>query len=122
MGTLAVRQAIRLAADTAFHTEPQYDLCQCTSAWGRTRHAWRRVVLSKKDSGGEMISVGTLGAAMATPWITHQWMPDHLNTTSEKLNSGFTALAVRGGTNMLREFWPDIARVTHLPARWQGRN
>jgi hypothetical protein len=114
MGSLAVRQSIQLAADTTFGTEPRYDLCECTSAKGRMGHAWNRVVISLKDDGGEMVSVSRLGGAFATPWITHTWLPDRQNTTGQKLSSAGTNLALRGLSNMLREFWPDIARKARL--------
>lgn len=115
MGSQAVRQSIQLAADTAFHTEPRYDLCECTSAKGRLRHALRRVYLSRTDAGGEMLSASRLGSAFITPWITHNWLPDSDNTTSQKLTSAGTNLAMRALGNVLREFWPDISRKAKLP-------
>src|SRR3954451_208004 len=60
MGALATRQAIELGGDIIFHTDPRYDLCQCTSFWGRTRHAWSRVVRARKDDGGETIAIARL--------------------------------------------------------------
>jgi hypothetical protein len=122
MGSLAVRQSIQLAGDTAFRTEPRYDLCECASAKGRMGHAWKRVFISMKDDGGEMVSVSRLGGAFVTPWITHQWLPDRENTTGQKLSSAGTNLMFRGLGNMLREFWPDIARKTRLPKFGAGRS
>ncbi|MDZ4801356.1 MAG: hypothetical protein SGI92_24630 [Bryobacteraceae bacterium] len=115
MGSLAVRQGIQLAGDTAFRTEPRYDLCECSSAKGRMAHSWKRVFVSLKDDGGEMVSVSRLGGAFITPWISHQWLPDRDNTTGRKLTSAATNLAFRGLGNMLRELWPDISRKTHMP-------
>ncbi len=120
MASRAVRESIRLGADVAFRTDSRYDLCECTSAKGRLVHAWKRVYMTRTDAGGETVSVANLAGAFATPWITRTWLPDSENTTSAKLNSAAMNLLFRGLGNTLREFWPDIARKTHLPARFGG--
>jgi hypothetical protein len=110
MGRLAARNAVQLSADLAFKTDPRYDRCDCTSFLSRTKHAWKRVFVSRKDNGGEMISVSRLAGAYVTPIITDTWYPDRLNTWSHKMQSGTEFLLLRGATNMLREFWPEISR------------
>lgn len=115
MGSLAIRNAIQLAGDLAFKTEPRYDRCACSTFMSRTGHAWVRVLTARKDSGGETVAIARITAQYATPWVTYNWYPDRLNTTGQKLQSGSTGLLLRGGTNMIREFWPDIATKLHLP-------
>lgn len=114
MGGLAVRNAIQLATDVAFKLEPRYDQCACDTFKTRTGHAWRRVFIARTDAGGEMVSVSNLAGSFVTPFITRTWLPDRLNTTSDKLQSAGTNLAYRGLTNMVREFWPDIRRKLHI--------
>jgi len=122
MGSLAVRQAIELGGNTLLRTDPRYDVCECTSFWGRTRHAWRRVVSTRKDSGGETVAIARLAGDLGTPWVTHMWMPDRYDTTGSKLESGLFRFGLRGATNMLREFWPDIARKSRIPAPFAPRD
>lgn len=110
MGRVAVRNAVQLAADVAFKTDPRYDRCNCTGFKSRSAHAWKRVILSRTDSGGEMISVSRLAGAYVTPFITDTWYPDRLATFGDKWVGGTQFLAFRGATNMLREFWPEISR------------
>jgi hypothetical protein len=110
MGRLAVRQGVQLAADLAFGIDPRYDRCDCTSAKSRAAHAWRRVLVSRRDNGSEMFAVSTVAGAYVPPLITDQWYPASKNTWEHKLISGSTFLALRGATNMLREFWPEISR------------
>jgi hypothetical protein len=110
MGRLWVRNSIRLSTDVAFRIEPRYDRCDCSGFLARTGHAWKRVIVSRSDSGGEMPAYSNFAGAYVTPWITYTWYPDRLNTTQRKLESGTMYLGWRGVTNMLREFWPDVKR------------
>jgi hypothetical protein len=112
MGRLWVRNAVQLSADVAFKTEPRYDRCNCDGFLPRTGHALKRVLVSKKDNGGEMISVSRLAGAYVTPMITDQWYPSRLNTWGHKFESGTWFLGWRGVNNMLKEFWPEIKRKT----------
>jgi hypothetical protein len=110
MARLAVREAIQLGADVTFKTDPRYDRCDCSGFLARTGHAWKRVLVARKDNGGETISISRLAGAYVTPIITDQWYPDRLNTWSHKLESGSMFLMWRGVTNMIREFWPEVSR------------
>jgi hypothetical protein len=111
-GRMAVRNAIQVSSDIAFQTDPRYDRCACSGFRARTAHALKRVLIARRDYGGEMLSVSQLAGAYLTPVITDQWYPDRLNTATHKLTSGSMYLAWSGAGNMFREFWPDIkARV-----------
>lgn len=122
MGALATRNAIQLGFDVMLHTEPRYDVCSCKGFLPRTGHAFKRSFTSLTDSGNEVVSVSRLAGSLATPWVTHQWLPDRLNTTSRKWQSGGVNIGLRGVTNMVREFWPDLARTMHLPARFRKQD
>jgi len=115
MGRMAVRESVQLSTDVAFGLDPRYDRCNCSGFLSRTGHAWRRVVVSRTDAGGEMFAVSTFAGAYVTPFITDPWYPPSINNWNHKWESGTTALALRGVTNMLREFWPDIRRKTRIP-------
>lgn len=110
-GRLAVRQFVQTSADVAFKTDPRYDRCSCTGFAARAGHAWRRVLIARKDNGGETIGISRLAAAYVVPTITDQWEPDRVNTVSGKLTSGTTFFGWRGVTNMIKEFWPEIRRT-----------
>jgi hypothetical protein len=111
MGRLMVRNAVQLGADVAFKTDPRYDRCDCSGFLPRTGHAWRRVLIARRDNGGEMISVARLAGAYVTPMVTDQWYPPRLNTWQHKFESGTWFLGWRGVNNMIKEFWPDIKRT-----------
>lgn len=115
VGRMAVRESIQLSTDVTFGLEPRYDRCNCTGVLARTVHAWRRVVVARTDRGGETFGVSTFAGAYVTPFITDPWYPPSQNNWSHKWTSGTTFLALRGATNMLREFWPDVRRKVRIP-------
>jgi hypothetical protein len=114
MGRLAVRQGVQLSTDLAFGIDPRYDRCDCTGFKARTGHAWRRIIVSRRDNGGEIFAVSNFVGAYVPPMITDQWLPARENTWGSKLSSGSQFLVLRGATNMLREFWPEISRKLRL--------
>lgn len=111
MGRLVARNAVQTSVDVALGTDPRYDRCDCAGFKSRIGHAWRRVLIARKDNGGEMIGVSRLAGAYVTPMITDQWYPDRLNTWSHKLESGTWFLGWRGVNNTIKEFWPEIKRT-----------
>lgn len=110
MGRLAVYNSIHLATDVAFKIDPRYDRCDCTGFRSRAGHAWRRVLVSRADSGQEMPAISNFTASFGAPLVAQTWYPDRLNTWDRKLQSGALALGWRGTTNLIREFWPEIKR------------
>lgn len=121
VGQRAVRNAIQLAGDVAFRTENRYDFCACTRFMPRLGHAWKRVIVAHKDDGGDTVAFARITSSIATPWVTHNWFPDRLNTTGRKFSSGSANLALRGVSNMVSEFWPDISRTLRLPRMFRKR-
>jgi hypothetical protein len=107
-GRSGVRHALMLGTDIVLKTDYRYERCECLGFGSRTKHALRRVLVIRKDNGGETINMTRLVGAYVTPVITDQWLPDRLNTVSRKLTGGTTYLGWNFANNMLKEFWPDI--------------
>jgi hypothetical protein len=72
------------------------------------------VVVARRDDGTETFSISNFAGAYVPPLITDQWYPASKNTWGHKWQSGSEFLALRGVTNMLREFWPDISRKLRI--------
>jgi hypothetical protein len=122
MGRLAVRQSVQLTTDIAFGIDPRFDRCDCKGFWSRTGHAWKRVVVSRRDYGGEIVAVSNFAGAFIPPMITDQWQPPSKNDWPHKWQSGTQFLAFRGLTNMLREFWPEISRKVRIRGGFGNNN
>jgi hypothetical protein len=106
-----VRQAVQLGPEIAFGIDPRYDRCDCAGAWPRMLHAWRRVVVARRDDGSEMLHVSRFAGAYVTPIIAYQWYPDRYQRWGRYAKSGTEFLAMRALNNMVKEFWPDIRRA-----------
>lgn len=114
IGRLAVRNAIQLSVDVALKTDPRYDRCDCVGFRPRTLHALKRVVVARRDDGGQIFHFSRMAGAYVTPMVTDQWYPDRLNTWGHKMSSGTNFLAFRVLNHMIKEFWPDIRRKVRI--------
>jgi hypothetical protein len=115
MSHLAIRNSISLGVDLAFRIDPRYDQCLCSGFKARSRHALRRVLMSRTDAGGEIPAIDNFAGAYITPAIYYNWYPDRLNTTNQRLLGGTLHLGWRAVGNMIREFWPEMR--SHVPRR-----
>jgi hypothetical protein len=109
-GRHSMETMLKAGLDVALKTDPRYDRCACTGTVPRTAHAIKRVLVTRKDSGGEMINLPLLAAAMSAAIISDQWKPDRLNTARDHFEATGIDLGFAAGMNVLREFWPDIKR------------
>ena len=109
-GGYAVGAAIKTSLDVVLKTDPRYDRCVCSGAWPRVAHALKRVLVTRKDNGGEMVNLPLMVAAIGSSTISHQWYPDRFNTVGHHFGGAGTSLAFSGGMNVAREFWPGIKK------------
>jgi hypothetical protein len=109
-GGYVIGATIKTSLDVALKTDPRYDRCDCSGAGPRVAHAIKRVFVTRKDSGGEMVNLPLLAAAIGSATISHQWYPDRLNTAGHHFKGAGTSLGVSCGMNVAREFWPDIKK------------
>jgi hypothetical protein len=121
VGWLATRNSIQLGVNVLMKTEPRYDLCICSGVKSRLWHAWRRVLVTRRDDGRETFAAAQMAGSFGTPWVAYNWYPDRFHTTGRKFQAGATDLGWRAVTNTLREFWPDIAVKLHLPLIFHRR-
>lgn len=117
MTRLAVRNAVLLGADVAFGTDPRYDRCDCSGALPRIGHAFRRVIIARKDNGGEMFNFGRVGGAYAGSFVAYRLYPSQYHDADRAATSASMYLATRGVTNVVREFWPEIHRIIKIGPR-----
>ncbi len=114
-GRFASTTAIKLGVDVALKTDPRYDRCDCTGFLPRSTHAVKRLFVTRKDAGGEMVNVAALVGIYGAAAIADQWMPDRLNTAGHHFETGTVDLGFAAATNLAREFWPEIRKK--LPFR-----
>jgi hypothetical protein len=101
---------------SALHTDPRYFRMARGSNTRRTVYALTRILIVKKDTGGNTFNWANFLGGFATTSISNLYYPHRnrdLGPTLERatVNIGYDALY-----NLFREFWPDFAHAIHVPA------
>jgi hypothetical protein len=105
-----LRNALSFGLDSTLHQDPRYDRSTDTGFWRRTKHAFRRTILTRTDSGGETFATWRLGSAYAANFISNEWYPDRVNTVKLGLTEGTTQIGFDLLANIGSEFWPDLKK------------
>jgi hypothetical protein len=105
-----LRNALSFSLDTTLHQDPRYDRSTETGFWRRTKHAFRRTILTRTDSGGETFATWRFGSAYSANFISNEWYPDRVNTVKLGLTEGTTQIGFDLLANIGSEFWPDFKK------------
>jgi|SRR5579859_2150366 len=105
-----LRNALSFGLDSTLHQDPRYDRSTDTGFWRRTKHAFRRTILTRTDSGGETLATWRLGSAFGANFISNEWYPDRVNTVKLGLVEGTTQIGFDLLANVGFEFWPDVKK------------
>jgi len=106
----AIHSALAFGLDSTLKQDPRYFRSGGTGFWRRSAHALRGTILTRTDSGGEMLSTWRIGSAYGAAYLSNQWYPDRLNTVRRGFVQGSTTLGLGLVSNLGSEFWPDIKR------------
>jgi hypothetical protein len=63
-----------------------------------------------RENGGRTVSWSRIGANYGTAFLSNAWYPDRLRDPGHTILRGSYGLAGSVGSNVFREFWPDIRR------------
>jgi len=75
----------------------------------RLRHALLATVITQKTTTGKKtVATGEIAGAIGSGLISRLWQPASVRTVAAGFGSAGVALAADAGTNVLREFWPEI--------------
>ncbi len=109
LGKQAVNNSLRYAVSSLRHEQLGYDRLGEGGFNPRIRHALiRTVVTKKKNTGAPTVAAGTLSGAFGSGLVSRLWQPARLHTWSSGFTSGGWSLGVTAGSNVVREFWPEI--------------
>lgn len=111
---------------TVLHQDPRYFPSHKQGILPRVKYSASRVLITRKDSGRQTFNTSEVVGTLFTKSVTNAYYPDRDRGFTETLSRSFGSLASDAGTNMLREFWPDIRKlfVKHEPERmkkWEKR-
>jgi hypothetical protein len=74
----------------------------------RFGHAISRVVVAPNDGGGYGFNWGGVFGPLVGETVANAYLPVHEQTGARTAQRYAVELGVKAGTNVLREFWPDI--------------
>ena len=91
------------------HQDPRYFRRGTGSVWSRVGYAASQIVWTHRDRGGSQFNFSeVLGNATAVA-ISNAYYPDN-RTASNGISKLAVQLGVDTAGNLLKEFWPDVAR------------
>lgn len=105
---------------TIFNEDPRYYRLGSGSTGHRIAHAMSHVVIAHNENGNRMFNFSEwLGDATVTV-LSNTYLPDNRRGVAPVAESMASGMAYDMGYDILREFWPEIAKAFHLPFREQN--
>ncbi len=93
-----------------FHQDPRYFRRGTGSIFRRIRYALSRVVIRRGDNGHEQLNVSTVLASATASAISNTYYPPTARTPDTAVFNLGMSLLGNAGSNLFREFWPDVVR------------
>lgn len=94
--------------------DPRYFTKGHGSFLSRTGYAASRLVVTRSDSGGSAFNISEIGGNLIAAGISNAYYPSQERTVSNTMSNWLIQLALDGGFDVIKEFWPDIAhKVLH---------
>jgi hypothetical protein len=119
MGGHLVRGSVEYTVGTLLHEQLGYQRSEKQGFKPRLTHALLSTVITRKTTtGAKTPATGRISGTLASGFISRLWMPARLHTISSGFSSAGISLGVDAGSNVVREFWPEIRH----PRRRHPRN
>lgn len=105
---------------TIFQEDPRYYRLGAGSPKRRIVHAMSHVVIAHSENGNRMFNFSEwLGDATVTV-LSNTYLPDNRRGVAPVAESMASGMTYDMAYDILREFWPEIAKTFHLPFREQN--
>jgi hypothetical protein len=100
---------------SVMHDDPRYFVMGDGSLKESVKYAVRRLVIVRKDDGGEAFNWPGVIAPLATVGLANTYMPDAQRTVGYTFERYGWSIAASAGVNLLKEYWPTITRKVLAP-------
>ncbi len=101
---------------SALHQDPRFFPQKSVRFPRAVKYSFERVVKTRSDDGRDVINWSGLLGPLLSEGLANSYFPDHDRTVHQTFQRYGTDLAVRVGTNILREYWPIIVRKVRVKA------
>ncbi len=109
-----VTRTLRWGGESLLHEDNRYFQSGKQGVWARTKYALASSVLARHDNGKLGLSYSRLGSTAGSAFISRTWQPSTDNSPADGARSFGISMGTNAGTNIIREFLPDILRVFGL--------
>jgi hypothetical protein len=96
---------------TLTHEDPRYYTLGHGGFFKRTGYAVSRLLVTRTNSGGRTINMSEIIGNGAGAGISDLYYPARERTWTKTGQKWLTQIALDGGFNILKEFWPDINKA-----------
>lgn len=106
---------------TIFEEDPRYYRLGVGSTKGRIFHAMSHVVIAHNENGNRMFNFSEWFGDATVTVLSNTYCPDNERGVAPVAEAMASGMAYDMGYDILREFWPEIAKTFHLPFREQNQ-
>jgi hypothetical protein len=97
------------------HDDPRYYVRGDGSLKQSIKYALRRVVIVRKDAGGEAFNWPGILAPLGSAALANTYMPEDQKTVGYTFENYGWSIASAAGVNLLKEYWPTITKKVLVP-------
>lgn len=103
-----VRKTLEYGMSSILHEDNRYRRSGKHGFFKRTGYAVTSTFLTRRDNGRRGFGFSKVGSAGGASFLSRLWMPHALATAGAGASSFGITLGVDAGSNVVREFWPEI--------------
>ena len=93
---------------SAFQQDPRFFPKRESTFSGAIKYSLQRVVITRNDEGRDVKNWSGLLGPLLSEGLANAYWPDQNRTAGQTFQRYGIDLAVRAGTNMLRQYWPTL--------------
>ena len=121
-GKHLVKTGVQVGVATWRHEDLKYYPSEKPGFGPRMQHALVSVVVARKTTTGKpTAATGRVSGSLAGGFVSRLWQPARLHTVSSGFASSGISLGVDAGSNVVREFWPEIRHPREAAAGLRAR-
>lgn len=110
-GQFAAGEVIEMGVSALHREDPRYFRIPDATFGRRLRHALVSTVVVRGAGGGPTIGLARLANVYGSWAIATTWNPPDQRNVFRIAKYGSLGLSLKAGSNVFREFWPDVKRL-----------
>ncbi len=106
----AIQRTLRLGGEDLLHEDNRYFSSGEHGFGRRIAYALKSSVMARGNDGRQHISISEIGSLAGAAFISRLWQPSTNSSPGDGATSFAITMGANAGTNILREFLPDMTR------------